>query len=120
MLSKNRKPLIYLAGPYKSPCPVSNTRAAVLFGRYIESAYGVLVFVPHVSLLEHLVEPHGEDFWLRRDLEFLQHCDALYRMEGTAAGADGEVAAARGWNIPVFHQIGELQRWLGQGCPAAG
>lgn len=115
----NKKPIVYLAGPYRGDVE-HNVHTAVTTARLIEHYHPVIVFLPHNSLVENLIEPKQDRFWLDRDLEFLKHCDALFRMAGLSPGADAEVSKARAWNIPVFYSHEELKRWCELGFPKEG
>lgn len=97
----SRKPLVYVAGPYTAPDPVINTRRACLLGDRLDTA-GFAVVIPHLSITWHMVSPQDVDTWYRRDLDVLDHCDALLRFEGSSSGADREVEHAKAAGIPVF------------------
>lgn len=87
------RPLIYVAGPYTHPDPVSNTHNAIKAGDAVWEAGGCPV-IPHLSLMWDLVSPAPYDVWLNRDLGLLARCDGLLRLPGKSEGADGEVAFA--------------------------
>lgn len=108
-------PLIYIAGPYTNPDPVENTHKAVKVGLKVFEETGCGVIIPHVTLLAHAIEPHGIDYWYLFDIKQLQHCHALYRMDGPSTGADGEVAFAEEHGIPVFHYLSDLYKWVEAG-----
>lgn len=100
------KPLVYVAGPYTVPDPVVNVRRACVVADALV-ATGAAVFVPHLSMLWHLVSPAEVDEWYQRDLDVLNHCHALVRFYGQSDGADREWVRAG--------QLG-LERWtLGEG-----
>lgn len=96
-----RRPRVYIAGPYTQGDVAQNVRAAVMAADRIASLGGV-PFCPHLTHLWHIISPHAYEFWLRQDLAWLAACDALVRLPGPSAGADGEVAAARWRGLPVF------------------
>lgn len=100
------KPLVYVAGPYTTPDPVLNVRrACVVADRLVEA--GAAVVVPHLSMLWHLTSPAEIDEWYQRDLDLLDHCQALVRFYGPSVGADRE------WEYAG--DLG-LERWaLGRG-----
>lgn len=95
------KPLCYVAGPYTHPDPIVNVHRAVAVAEQLDEQ-GCAVFIPHLSMLWHLVRPAGVGEWYRRDIEVLRHCDALVRFDGNSIGADLEIAHARANNIPTF------------------
>ena len=97
------RPLIYVAGPYTHPEPVENTHRVIkVADELIELGYSV--FVPHLTLLWHIVSPKPADFWYAYDFSILARCDILYRLRGYSKGADAEVAMAEGMGIPVFYE----------------
>lgn len=105
------KPLVYLAGPYTQPDCVENTHDALKIGTWLVEDGLVTPFIPHVSLLWHMVTPRPYDFWLDYDIEVLAKCDALLRLPGESAGADKEVAFALDCGIPVFYSKTDLREW---------
>lgn len=96
------KPLVYLAGPYTHPDPVANTRAMILAATELHEAGLCTPFIPHLSMLWHLVTPKPVEFWYNLDLEYLSRCDALLRFPGVSTGADDEARFATETGIPVF------------------
>lgn len=97
------KPLVYLAGPYSLPDPVENTHRAIKCAEGLEYNYDVDVFVPHLSLLWHVVSPAPYEKWCERDNAILARCDALVRRPGASSGADAEVKYAHEvCDIPLF------------------
>ena len=103
--------LVYIAGPYTHPDPVVNTRIAI-------DAWDLLVvaeytpYVPHASLLIHLIHPKPLEFWYEYDIEIMKRCDIVLRLPGASNGADGEVKAAKELGIPVF--CGTVEEFLAQ------
>lgn len=106
------RPLIYCAGPYTNPDPVANTREAILTADLLTATGLCVAYAPHVSLLQHLIEPHDLDYWYEYDLALLARCDALYRFGASSTGADAEVEFARARGIPVFMNRDTLRLWL--------
>ena len=92
---------IYVAGPYTSGDPIINTRKAIEAGEQLR-AMGFVPFIPHLSLIWHLVNPHDVDFWYAYDKEWIERCDALVRLPGESKGADAEVKLALELGLPVF------------------
>lgn len=95
------KPLVYVAGPYTHPDPIVNVHRAVAVAEQLDER-GCAVFIPHLSMLWHLVRPAGIAMWYRRDRDVLAHCDALVRFQGRSEGADCEEMYAHGIGIPIF------------------
>lgn len=109
--------LIYVAGPYTHPDPVKNTHNAIRVGEKVERL-GAAVFIPHLSLVWHLVSPAPIERWYERDLAVLERCDALVRIPGPSTGADAEVARAEELGLPVFVLdlgYGQFLYWLHHG-----
>jgi len=98
---------IYVAGPYSRGDPVVNTRNAILVGDELVKL-GYAPYIPHVSLLWHIVSPHEIDYWYNLDLAWLVRCDGLLRLPGDSSGADNEVKVAQANQIPVFYSLEEL------------
>lgn len=105
------RPLVYLAAPYSKGDQVENVRRAVLAAEALHHHFRVTTYVPHVSMLWHLVSPHGPEHWYAWDLALLRRCDALFRLEGESTGADAEVEYARRWGLPVFTCEDDLGKW---------
>ena len=96
------KPLVYIAGPYTHPDPVSNTRRAVdVFNTLLDTGL-IAPLCPHLSILLDFARPRPVEEWYAYDLHVLRRCDAVYQMSGTSSGADKEVAFAEHLGIPVF------------------
>jgi nucleoside 2-deoxyribosyltransferase len=104
------KKLVYIAAPYTHPDPVENTHKAIQVAEELIK-YGFVPYVPHVSLLWHLVAPHPVSFWYEYDLHILYRCDCLLRIGGASEGADNEVKYAQENSIPVFRSIQELKEY---------
>ena len=111
------RPLVYVAGPYRTPDPVVNTRNAVLAGDELNDTGLVTAFVPHLTLLWHIVCPHcdltaaGQAYWYEYDMTVLNRSDALYRLPGESTGADAEMAFAVERGTPVFDDRSKLLDW---------
>lgn len=106
--------LVYVAGPYTSPDPMHNTRAAIEVADHIHtvSEQFLVPIIPHLSAFWDLVHPHPYQHWLDYDLELLARCDVLYRMGGDSSGADHEVSVAlKQLGLPVYYDLAELFAW---------
>lgn len=98
---------VYIAGPYTQGDTALHVRRAVLTAEQVV-AMGHSPYVPHLTMLWHLISPHDIDFWYAHDLEWLEVCDVVLRLEGASAGADAEELAAERHGIPVVHSIEAL------------
>ena len=113
------RPLVYVAGPITSPDPMANAgRAIRLVNAMMDDGF-VVPFCPHLSVAHQLVRPRNWEQWLAYDESVIQHCHALYRMDGESRGADREVdfvlnGSGGAGRIPVFHESEgflALYRW---------
>ena len=95
------KPLIYVAGPYTQGNLDVNIRRAVMCGDVLVG-FGAAPFIPHLFHLWELMSPRPYEEWLELDLDMLERCDALVRIQGESPGADREEAYADILKIPVF------------------
>lgn len=106
------KPLVYIAGPYSSD-PVAGTRRAIEVGIALWQTGRVIVLIPHLSLLSDLLVPMPCEDWYAFDLDLVDHCDAVLRLESTSTGADAEVLYAGEHGLPVFASAAEVLDWAG-------
>ena len=98
---------IYIAGPYSNGDPVLNTRKAIEAGDQLREA-GYVPFIPHVTLLWHLICPHDIEYWYEYDNEWIARCDGLLRLSGHSNGADKEVLLAISLGLQIYYTIEEL------------
>jgi hypothetical protein len=101
MPTTERRPMLYIAGPYTHPDPVVNTHKAAKVGTLIYEHTQWVPFVPHLSLLWHIVTPRPESHWYALDLAQMAHCDAIVRLPGASSGADHEMAEAMRLGLTV-------------------
>ena len=110
-----RKPLIYLAGPYRIPDPVSNTAESVRIGFMVRDDLGAVPIIPHLSMFEDFHSSRTPEYWLDATMDQMRGCDAVYRFNRMySTGADAEVAEAIRLGIPVFYELAELAVWIGK------
>lgn len=107
----HERPMVYVAGPYTRPDPVQNTHDTIHEANAIEDYGSVTCFIPHLTLLHHLVDPKPLEHWYEHDLATMARCDAVYRRPGDSTGADGEVAYAIEKGIPVFYDVPSVLDW---------
>jgi hypothetical protein len=107
-----RKPAVYIAGPIDgSGRYVEFLRTALTVAEDLRLA-GIVPYVPSLSFLWELVQPHHDNAWTAMNYEWLQRCDALVRIPGTSARAEQEWALARLCGIPHFlvHEVVRINR----------
>ena len=112
------RPMLYVAGPYTNPDPVENTHRAAKCATAIYEDGEWVPFVPHLSLLWHMVTPRDPEHWYELDLHQMGHCDAIVRLPGASTGADKEMALAAdlGIRIVEFADLSPNAReaWTGE------
>jgi hypothetical protein len=117
-------PLVYVAGPYTNPDPPVNVRVAGLAAEPLQQSGCIIAYVPHISMLWHLIAPHDLQHWYEYDLHLLGRCDAVLRLPGASTGADNEVEVAEELGLPVFHEEGDVivwaNRWIRGWRPGTG
>lgn len=101
---------VYIASPYTKGDQALNVRKSLEAAEQLRDA-GFLPFTPLLSHFWHVIFPHEYEYWMKMDLEWLAHCDALLRLPGESTGADEEVNYALGIGIPVFFTIQDLVEW---------
>ena len=103
---------IFIAGPYTNPDPVVNTRNAILAAEQVV-ARGHTPFIPHLTMFWHLLAPHDLEWWYDYDMVWLRFCNGVLRLPGDSKGADREVEYANSIGIPVYLNVDELPKGLG-------
>lgn len=111
------RPMLYIAGPYTSPDPVENTHRAAKAAIVVYEQTQWVPFVPHLSLLWHMVTPRTPDFWYELDLHQMAHCNAIVRLPGASTGADREMVVASELGLEVVDfadlPLGAREAWTG-------
>lgn len=95
---------VYVAGPLSRGDTAGNVRAAISAAGELVTL-GHLPYVPHLTILWHLVQPRPYEEWMRLDLAWLAVCDALVRLPGDSLGAEVEVERAHELGIPVYLSV---------------
>lgn len=93
---------LYIAGPYTHPDPVENTHRACRVATIVYEQTDWVPYVPHVSLVHHLVTPRPPEWWYEFDLHHLAKCDGIVRLPGESHGADREMEVARSLGIRII------------------
>lgn len=100
---------IYIACPYTIGDVAQNVRRSI----EVSDSLRYLGHTPYNPLLTHfwhLLYPHEVDFWYKYDFEWLEVCDAVFRISGESVGADKEVEYAKVRGMPVFYTYNEVPR----------
>ena len=101
---------IYVAGPYGKGDVEQNVARAIDAGTAL-LAMGHAPLVPHLNHFWNRRAPHPERTWLDLDLAWLAVADAVLRLPGPSAGADGECELAQFLGVPVHGSLHEVRRW---------
>lgn len=113
--------LIYVAGPFSGEDRAAverNIEQAQLLGVEVAEKLGHLgaaPIVPHANTSHpayERVQPY--EFWIEATKELLHRCDAVLMHPSwyLSSGSRGEELEAFHCGIPVFYQLGTLERWL--------
>ena len=103
---------VFVSGPYSAETNegrLKNTENAIAAGEELANL-GFVPFVPHLNHWWDSYFPHYPGFWYAYDLEWLERCDCLLRLDGDSVGADREVEYAIKLNKPVYYCIEVLRR----------
>lgn len=134
-MATERRFRVYIAGPIRKGDLLGNVHQAdVAMGELMRAGYApfnpmLSVYAggiskplgyegPPFAYADPLAKLPGvtSDDWLEMDLAWVEVSDAVLRLPGESAGADGEVAYARKKDVPVFLNIQDLRSWFeGQG-----
>lgn len=107
--------IVYIAGKFRAKDGwelANNIRRAEEVG-YFVACLGAMPLIPHANT--HVFDRTlSDEFWLRGTLELLERSDAVMTVPNwvESQGAKAEVDYAREHNIPVFHHIDVLKKWL--------
>jgi hypothetical protein len=99
---------VYVAGPYSKGDVAENVRNAIYAGNNLR-ALGHTPFIPHLTHFWHFLLPHAIDYWYAYDMEWLEQCDAVFRIPGESHGADEEVKRAEELGKPVYYSYQGLR-----------
>jgi len=96
-------PRVYVIAPYagKGEEVAENIRLAIEAAEEIVKG-GCVPFVPHLYHLWHLIAPHGKEFWMRLDRQWLFSCDSAVRVGGESEGCSRDEELCEALGIEVF------------------
>ncbi|MFC9945576.1 DUF4406 domain-containing protein [Streptomyces pratensis] len=117
----NDKPkLILIAGPYRSGTDGDPQAMAANLARLEAAAWPVFA-AGHLPVIGEWIalpvlhsvgagpaDPLADQVLYPTADRLLAHCDAVLRLPGDSAGADQDVATARGRGLPVYHDVTEI------------
>jgi len=117
--------LILIAGPYRSGTDGDHDAMEANLRRLEELAWPVFA-AGHVPMIGEWValpvlrsagatvdDDLAADVLYPTAQRLLQHCDAVLRLPGESAGADQDVAIARSRGLPVYHDVADVPRLVG-------
>ncbi|MFD3331009.1 DUF4406 domain-containing protein [Streptomyces sp. NPDC058701] len=123
----NDKPmLILIAGPYRSGTNGDPQALAANLVRLEAAAWPVFA-AGHLPVIGEWIalpvlssvgagptDPLADEVLYPTAERLLARCDAVLRLPGESAGADGDVATARRRGLPVYHDVAEIPRRVAQ------
>jgi hypothetical protein len=101
---------VYIASPYTNGDIEQNVRLQFEVAELLAIS-GFVPFPPLFSHYWHVLYPHGHEFWMKLDFEWVMRCDVLLRLGGDSVGADMEVQWATEHGKPVFFSVHDLIIW---------
>lgn len=108
------RPRVYVAGPYTTGNPETNTDYAIAVGDRLLDL-GFSPFVPHLShYWETLHSKHSYETWMALDFAWVAVADYVLRLPGASDGADREVGLANELGIPVCYSMEQLTKLAGK------
>ncbi|MFB6668269.1 hypothetical protein [Streptomyces parvus] len=116
--------LILIAGPYRSGTNGDPQALAANLTRLEAAAWPVFA-AGHLPVIGEWIalpvlssagarptDPLADEVLYPTAERLLARCDAVLRLPGESAGADGDVATARRRGLPVYHDVAEIPRRL--------
>lgn len=99
---------VYIACPYTKGDVIVNVRNSIVAAEKLRML-GFCPYNPLFTMLWHMIFPHADiQFWYGYDLEWLEVCDAVFRLPGESSGADKEVERAKELGMPVYTSYAQL------------
>lgn len=97
---------VYIAGPIRTSGNfMANVAEAIEAAEAVHEA-GHVPFIPHTHNQQwDLMFPKDRDTWVEMDVQWVDACDALVRLDGESEGADAEVERAIDQGIPVYYGV---------------
>jgi nucleoside 2-deoxyribosyltransferase len=103
--------MIYLASPYTSNDPDEQRlryyHACRAAAKLMEKGYVVFSPIAHSHGIARFIRDHDHDFWMERDLPFLEYADRVIVLTlpgwQKSRGIKQELALAKELDIPIEH-----------------
>jgi len=95
---------IYIAGPYSQGNTMDNIQKACAIAEILADE-GYIPFVPHLMGFMHLQGQRPESYWKNIGLQWVDRCDAVYRLRGDSPGTDEECKRALSQGKIVYHSM---------------
>jgi hypothetical protein len=108
IISKKKMIKVFISSPYTLGDVALNVKRQIDVADELMNL-NFLPFVPLYYHFQHMFHPRDYDQWLKFDLQWVESCDCLLRLDGESKGADIEVSRAKELKIPVFYSIDELK-----------
>ena len=99
--------IVYIAGPYTKGDVAQNVHNAIKVADQLVEL-GHIPYIPHLTHFWHLISPRPWWFWLDYDLQWLEKCDCVLRLDGESVGADKEELAAHKLGKLVYYSIADI------------
>jgi nucleoside 2-deoxyribosyltransferase len=101
---------VYIASPYTKGDVAVNVKNQIDMADVLMNG-GFAPFVPLYSHFQHMAHPRPYQDWIKIDLEWVEVCDVLLRLDGDSPGADGEIEFAESLGKPVFYNMKDLMEY---------
>jgi len=105
--------LVYIASQYELGDKTANVERQIEVAHTLMD-YGYAFYAPLLMHYLEMFRSRPTDEYMNVDLEFVERCDVLLRLEGRSVGADIEENYARELGIPVVYAIEDLRRLEGR------
>ncbi len=109
---------VYISGPITKGATLHHIHDACMVWKRLTEA-GIFAICPHWSAVQDMIAPMPHAAWMAYDRPLLALCNIILRLPGESVGADQEVAWAREFGFPVFHDVESLMEFCNGNSRAA-